>query len=505
MPVRRALLSVTDKSGIEPFGRALVALGYELVSTGGTLAALERASLPVVPVSQVTGFPEMMDGRVKTLHPAIFGGILARRSNPGDLAELEARGLGLFDVVVVNLYAFERAAGDPKLTEADVLEQIDIGGPSLVRASAKNWPHVFIVTRPEDYGRVADALASPGDAAALRRELAGAAFGHTARYDAAIAAWFHGQEGLAVAGRRTGELRYGENPHQRGALYRTGPGYADAAVHQGKALSYNNWLDLSSAYDLCMELGGDAPAVVIVKHGNPCGAARGGDLVSAWQRALATDPVSAFGGVVAVSATLDAPIARQLTELFLEVVIAPEVTPEALEILSAKKNLRVLTLPRATWAASEGELQLRSVRGAVLGQGWDLGRVALADCRVVTRRHPTAAELADLQFAWDTAKHVKSNAIVFARESATLAVGAGQMSRIDSVALCRLKARSPLAGAAAASDAFFPFRDGLDAIAEAGATAIVQPGGSVRDEEVIAAADERGIAMVFTGTRHFRH
>mgnify|MGYP001573229389 CR=1 FL=1 len=503
---RRALLSLTDKRGVAAFARGLVARGFEIVSTGGTAALLTSEGIDVTHVSEITGFPEMMDGRVKTLHPAVFGGVLARRHLASDQADLERHNMRPIDIVAVNLYAFEAAAANAALAEHEVIEQIDIGGPSLIRAAAKNHADVFVAVDPDDYPRVLAALDTGDTDASLKRALAAKAFQHTGRYDAAIADWFHREarfaDHLSLRGSVVGELRYGENPHQEARLYRTGPGYADAVVHQGKALSYNNWLDLSAAYDLCRELTG-GPAAVIVKHTNPCGAAVDpAGLLAAYERALATDPTSAFGGIVALNGEVDEALATKLTELFLEVVIAPSFTAGALAALAAKKNVRVLSLPLAR---AGGSRHVRSLEGALLVQDADLATLNVRACRVVTKRAPTEAEYDALQFAWEAVKHVKSNAIVFARGKCTAAVGAGQMSRVDSVLLCRHKARAPLAGTVAASDAFFPFRDGVDVLREAGATAIIQPGGSVRDAEVIAAADEHGLAMVMTGERHFRH
>ncbi|MBT9560314.1 MAG: bifunctional phosphoribosylaminoimidazolecarboxamide formyltransferase/IMP cyclohydrolase [Myxococcales bacterium] len=509
--VKRALISVTDKTGLIPFAEGLVRAGVELVSTGGTASALEAAGLVVTRVADLTRFPEMMDGRVKTLHPSIFGGILARRRREDDLAALAGHGIGLIDLVVVNLYAFEAATRRPNATSGDIIEQIDIGGPSLIRAAAKNHQDVLVAVDPADYPRILAHIEGASPEPGIGFALAAKAFAHTARYDSAIAAWFarglaESAEDFTVAGTSPVPLRYGENPHQNATFYRTGPGYADAVIHQGKVLSYNNWLDAAAAYDLVNDLTG-GPAVAIVKHMNPCGLA-----VSplghedAWQEALATDPTSAFGGIVALNGRVTGAVARRLTELFLEVVVAPAFDDDALVILSAKKNLRVLECPPAP-----AGLQLRSIRGALLVQGDDTGYRDLRSCNVVTTRAPTDAEYRALQFAWEAVKHVKSNAIVFADQDPSshalrsVAIGAGQMSRVDSVALCRMKARRPLEGTVAASDAFFPFRDGVELLHAAGATAIVQPGGSVRDAEVIAAANELGLAMVFTGQRHFRH
>ncbi len=519
MKVERALLSVSDKRGLVPFAQALADAGVELLSSGGTARVLREAGVPVTEVAEVTGSPEILGGRVKTLHPRIHGGILSRRT-PEDEADLERIGARPIDLVVVNLYPFEQTVARGA-EPSEILEQIDIGGPTLVRAAAKNHPHVAIVVDPEDYAAVAEAVSrEQGIDPAMRRRLARKAFEHTAAYDAAIARWMQSEEGgeaaetpevLAVAMRRETTLRYGENPHQTAALYLErdpAPGTIGYAVRQGllggKPLSYNNLVDLEGAWAAVLEHEG--PAAVVVKHTNPCGLATGETLAEAYERARQADPVSAFGGIVALRTPCDLATAERLVETFLECVVAPAFEPEALELLRArKKNLRLLA---AGEPPSEGSAagRVRSISGGLLLQRAD--RVApgeVAEARVVTRRAPTAEERAALDFAWRVCAHVKSNAIVLARPGVTVGIGAGQMSRVEAVRIAVAKAGEQAAGAVMASDAFFPFADGVQAAAEAGVTAVVQPGGSKRDEEVIAAADEAGIAMVFTGRRHFLH
>ena len=520
---RRALLSVSDKTGLAELGAGLARHGVELVSTGGTAKALREAGLAVRDVAELTGFPEMLDGRVKTLHPAVHGGLLARRDLPAHMAAIEAQGIGPIDLLVVNLYPFEATVAAGASPE-DCVETIDIGGPALLRAAAKNHAGVAVVTDPEDYAPLIEALEAGGTTLALRKRLAADAYARTAAYDAAVSAWMAGRAGdaaprrRAVAGTLAQSLRYGENPHQSAALYRTAearPGVATARVLQGKALSYNNLADTDAALEAAAEFDpAEGPAVVIVKHANPCGVARGASAGEAWERALACDPVSAFGGIVALNTPLDAEAAERIAAIFTEVVVAPEITEAARAAFAAKPNLRLLETGALPDPAAPG-LTLHPVAGGLLVQDRDAGRLDASALRTVTRRAPTASELADLLFAWRVAKHVKSNAIVYARDGATVGIGAGQMSRVDS---CRIAARkaedmaaaaglpeSPAKGSAVASDAFFPFPDGLLAAAEAGATAVIQPGGSVRDKEVIAAADAAGLAMVFTGMRHFRH
>ena len=524
----RALISVSDKTGLEAFARGLVSRGYEIVSTGGTSRALSAAGLPVTGIAEITGFPEMLDGRVKTLHPKVHGGILARRSRPDDMESLALHGIKAIDLVVVNLYPFAKAAAKTDLPFDDLVEEIDIGGPSLVRAAAKNFRDVLVVVDPSDYGDVLAALNSAGGPTlAFRFELAQRAFAHTAAYDRMIADTlatvrlqgesFQRSSPTREAGvmpamwspraTKIRDLRYGENPHQSGAWYADGTsGFGGAIVHQGKELSFTNLLDLDAAARLVLEF--DEPAAVVIKHTNPSGVATGGALASAYERARDADPLSAFGGIVGLNRPIDADTARALTSTFIEAVIAPSIAPDAREVLASKPNVRVVT---ASFAGAESSLEARSILGAFLVQTRDRVIEAARSWpgadgpRVVTRRAPSDAEWRALRFAWRVCAHVKSNTIVFSSPDVTLAVGAGQMSRIDSVRIAVMKAGDRLNGSVAASDAFFPFRDGLDAIAGAGATAVVQPGGSMRDAEVIAAADEHGLAMVFTGRRHFRH
>jgi phosphoribosylaminoimidazolecarboxamide formyltransferase/IMP cyclohydrolase len=510
IPVRRALISVSDKTGLIPFAQALAKAGAEILSTGGTARALRDAGLTVIDVSDHTGFPEIMDGRVKTLVPQIHGGILGRRDNREHLAQMEAHRIAPIDLVAVNLYPFEAtvaAGADAETT----IENIDIGGPALIRAAAKNHDFVAVLTDPAQYDEVAAALAAGGTDITLRRRLAGAAYARTAAYDAAIAAWFADQrqesfpERFTISGRRRQTLRYGENPHQNAAFYVTGdrPGVATATQVQGKELSYNNLNDTDAAFECVAEF--TEPTVVIVKHANPCGVASAASLAAAWDAALASDPVSAFGGIVALNRTLDAETATRIAAIFTEVIVAPDATPEAQAVLAAKKNLRLLLTGKVP-NPTERALGFRSLAGGFLVQDRDAGRIEAADLKVVTRRAPTETEIADLLFAFRVAKHVKSNAIIYARGAATVGIGAGQMSRVDSARIAAWKAgEAATRGSVAASDAFFPFADGLETIIAAGATAVIQPGGSVRDHEVIAAADAAGIAMVLTGMRHFRH
>src|SRR5215210_3486 len=514
---RRALISVFDKRGAANLARGLAARGLEVVSTGGTLDLLRRAGVPVTAVSDVTGFPEILDGRVKTLHPRIHGGILARRADAAHHAQLDEHGITPIDLVVVNLYPFEKTvAGGASFDEA--VEMIDIGGPAMVRAAAKNHQGVAVVVDPDDYPTVLEALDSGGGTVsdALRRRLAAKAFAHTRDYDTAIAAWLARQDGteaaedegfparLRVDLERTMELRYGENPHQGGAVYsRSGGGGVLGGFRQiqGKELSWNNLLDADAARKIVALF--DEPAVVIVKHNNPCGVGRGADLAEAYGRALATDPVSAFGSIVALNRPADARFAEAMAGLFVEVLIAPGFKDDARERFAAKKNLRVLECP--LYQPESGEVELRPVDGGFLAQPPDAFPDDPATWTCPTRRQPTPEERRALELAWKVCRYTKSNAIVVANADQTVGIGAGQMSRVDSCRLATEKAQLPLAGTAAASDAFFPFRDGLDALARAGITAVAQPGGSKRDDEIIAAADEQGIAMLLTGVRHFRH
>ncbi len=535
VPPRRALLSVSNKEGLAGLGRGLAARGVALLSTGSTAAALRAAGLAVTEVAEATGSPEMLGGRVKTLHPAIHGGILGRRDHVGDLAEMAARGIAPIDLVVVNLYPFEAAAASGA-SFGEVVEQVDVGGPALIRAAAKNHAAVAVLTDPTDYGALLGELeAHGGTTAAFRRRLALKAFARTAEYDAGIAAWLAeagGEESgepppvRVAAGRLGRALRYGENPHQRAALYLGGPardGAATATPVGGKELSFNNILDADAAFELAAEFADPSwpPACVIVKHANPCGVGLGASLAEAHGRALASDPVSAFGGVVAVSRPLDGAAAEAIAAVFTEVVVAPGADEEARAVLAEQRNLRLLLTGGMPRAREAGPVW-RQVAGGFLVQDRDAGTLEDAEVRVVTRRAPTQAEMADLRFAWAVCKHVRSNAIVLAAGGQTLGVGAGQMSRVDAVRIAtgKLRARkgggpegspvlaSVLAPALApvlASDAFFPFADGLRVAAEAGVRAVIQPGGSVRDAEVIAAADEHDVAMVFTAMRHFRH
>jgi len=520
--IQRALLSVSDKTGLVPFAAALAARGVALISTGGTARTLAAAGLPVTEVATVTGFPEMLDGRVKTLHPVIHAGLLARRDRAEDLAALAERGIAPIDLVVCNLYPFAQTVASGA-DAVDCIESIDIGGVALIRAAAKNHEAVTVVTDPADYEQLLAEFAAQGGAvgAAMRRMLARKTYALTSAYDAAVAEWMGREEGVAfpettvLAGRLAQQLRYGENPHQLAAFYRTAngrPGVATARQLQGKELSYNNYGDADAAFELVAEF--TSPAVAIVKHANPCGVAIGETLREAWDKALACDPVSAYGGIVALNRSLDAATAEPIGQLFIEVVIAPGVTKEAAAILVRRTTLRLLVTGGVPDPAAAGK-DFRSVSGGFLLQNRDrlsIGRDAL---RTVTRRAPSEAEITDLLFADKIVKHVKSNAIVFARGGATVGVGAGQMNRIDPVRIAAARAaeigraaglpQPPTIGSVLASDAYFPFADGVEAAIEAGVTAVIQPGGSIRDADVIAAADAAGVAMVFTGMRHFRH
>jgi phosphoribosylaminoimidazolecarboxamide formyltransferase/IMP cyclohydrolase len=520
----RALLSVSDKTGLIDFARALAARGVDLVSTGGTAKAMRDAGLDVRDVAELTGFPEMMDGRVKTLHPKVHGGLLALRDHPAHVAAMRAHGIERIDILAVNLYPFEAtvAAG---AGPDECIENIDIGGPAMIRAAAKNHGDVAVVTDPADYDALlAELAAHDGTTLAFRTTLAARAYARTAAYDAAVSTWMSAHAGdaaprrRAVAGTLRQTLRYGENPHQSAAFYIDGgarPGVATAVQHQGKELSYNNINDTDAAYELVAEFAPEAgPACAIIKHANPCGVARGATLAEAYARAFDCDRVSAFGGIVALNRPLDGATAEQIVKILTEVVIAPGADEDARRIFAGKKNLRLLTVDGVPDPSAPG-LMWRQVAGGYLVQDRDAGRLLPGDLKVVTARAPTDAQLADLLFAWTVAKHVKSNAIVYAKDGATVGVGAGQMSRVDSSRIAARKAQdmaealglpaSPTIGSAVASDAFFPFADGLLAAAAAGAAAVIQPGGSVRDAEVIAAADAAGLAMVFTGMRHFRH
>jgi phosphoribosylaminoimidazolecarboxamide formyltransferase/IMP cyclohydrolase len=515
---RQALISVSDKTGVVELARGLVALGFRILSTGGTAKALADAGIAVTEIGAYTGFPEMLDGRVKTLHPKVHAGILARRDDPGDMQAMARAELPTIDLVVVNLYPFVQTVARPDCTLAQAIENIDIGGPTMVRAAAKNHAHVAVVTDPADYGAVLGELRTAGAVSAdTRFRLARKAFSHTAAYDGAIGNYLTARaadrahaafpEQINFSLHKVQDLRYGENPHQQAAFYvelRPVPGsLASYRQLQGKELSYNNIADADAAWECVKTF--DAPACVIVKHANPCGVAVAASPLEAYRRAFATDPTSAFGGIIAFNRPLDAAAAAAVVQQFVEVVIAPAVAAQAAGVLAAKQNVRVLAVPLEP---GENDFDLKRVGGGLLVQTPDQRNVTRQELKIVTRMRPDEAQLADLLFAWRVAKFVKSNAIVFCKDGMTVGVGAGQMSRIDSARIAAIKAQNAnlgLAGSAVASDAFFPFRDGLDAVVAAGARAVIQPGGSVRDDEVIAAADEHGIAMVFTGVRHFRH
>jgi phosphoribosylaminoimidazolecarboxamide formyltransferase/IMP cyclohydrolase len=525
--IQRAILSVTDKTGLVDFAKELAALKVELVSTGGTAKLLREFGVPVKDISELTGFPEMMDGRVKTLHPKVHGGILHVRGNPGHVAAAREHGILPIDMVVVNLYAFEKTASKPGVHFDELIENIDIGGPSMVRSAAKNFRDVAIVTSPDDYSAIAREMAATGEELSLptRWRLAQKAFATTAAYDSAIAATLQGisldgekfqlpqtptktqakpQDGfpatLHFALNKVMDLRYGENPHQRAAMYSDGSsaGVANSRQLQGKELSYNNIVDLQAAWDLAQEF--DETVCAIIKHTNPCGTATGKTLREAYLRALEADPVSAFGGVIGVNRVIDGAAAEEMAKLFVEAIAAPAFEPAALDKFAAKKNLRLVEVK-----AGPHPWVMKHVSGGMLVQDADVRPLTEADLKVVSARKPTAEEMRSLLFAWKVCKHVKSNAIVYARDGQSVGVGAGQMSRVDSCKIGAMKAILPLQGTVAASDAFFPFPDGVEEIAKAGATAVIQPGGSVRDAEVIEAANRLGLAMVLTGVRHFRH
>ncbi len=523
LKIRRALISVSDKTGLVDQAARLRNHGADLISTGGTSKALKDAGLPVMDVADLTGFPEMMDGRVKTLHPAVHGGLLFLRDNPSHVADARTHGIAPIDLIYVNLYPFEATVASGADFET-CIENIDIGGPAMLRAAAKNGAFVACCTDTSDVAAVLAELDAAGEVApATLRRLAAKTYARTAAYDAAISRWYAAQNGetapdwAAIGGRLQQSLRYGENPHQNAAFYVTGekrPGVATARQLQGKELSYNNINDTDAAYELIGELGADTPAVAIIKHANPCGVALGTDIITAYRAALACDPTSAFGGIVALNRPLDEATAKVITDIFTEVVIAPGADAAAEAIFAKKKNLRLLITDGLPDPAAQG-IFAKTVAGGFLLQDRDAGRITRADLKVVTKRAPTEQELEDMLFAWRVAKHVKSNTIVYAKDGVTAGIGAGQMSRIDSARIAARKAvdaqetagwpEPRTKGCVAASDAFFPFPDGLLQAASAGATAIIQPGGSIRDDDVIAAADEAGIAMVFTGMRHFRH
>jgi len=519
--IQRAILSVTDKTGLTEFARKLAGLGVELVSTGGTAKQLRKAGVSVKDISELTGFPEMLDGRVKTLHPKVHGGILHRRGDAGHRAAVAEHGIPAIDMVVVNLYAFEKTAAKPGVHLDELIENIDIGGPSMIRSAAKNFQDVAVVTSPADYDALAEEMAKSGGelSAATRWKLAQKAFSTTAAYDSAIASTLEQVTSigeteknaplelgdgfpptLRLAFQKTLDLRYGENPHQKAAMYSdgSGKGVANGKQIQGKELSFNNIVDMQAAWDMAQDF--NEPVVAIIKHTNPCGTATGKTLLEAYRRALECDPVSAFGGVIGVNRVIDGVAAEEMAKLFLEVIAAPGFDEAAKEKFAAKKNLRLLQV-----AASNEKWALKKVSGGMLVQDADVRPLTEADLKVVTKRPPTPEEKRALLFGWKVCKHVKSNAIVYVRDGQSVGVGAGQMSRVDSCKIGAMKAQLPLKGTVAASDAFFPKPDGVEEIAKAGATAIIQPGGSVRDQEVIEAADRHGTAMIFTGVRHFRH
>ncbi len=522
-PIKRALISVSDKTGLIEFGKALADRGVDLVSTGGTAKALRDAGLAVRDVADLTGFPEMMDGRVKTLHPMVHGGLLSLRDDAGHQASMDEHGIEAIDLLVVNLYPFEAtvAAG---AGYDDCIENIDIGGPAMIRAASKNHAFVTVVVDAEDYSAVLEEMDAGGPSLAFRQRQAQIAYARTAAYDAAVSTWMASAIGeaaprrRAVAGTLAQTLRYGENPHQSAAFYTDGsdrPGVSTATQHQGKELSYNNINDTDAAFELAAEFDPtNGPACAIIKHANPCGVATGATLAEAYERAFDCDRTSAFGGIIALNQTLDGATAEKIVEIFTEVVIAPDADDAAKAVFAKKKNLRLLTTGALPDPSAPG-LTWRQVAGGYLSQDRDNGRISADELKVATKRAPTDAELKDLLFAWTVAKHVKSNAIIYAKNGATVGVGAGQMSRVDSTRIAACKgedmaeamglSKSLVKGAVVASDAFFPFADGLITAAEAGATALIQPGGSMRDDEVIAAANELGLAMVLTGMRHFRH
>ena len=523
IPIKRALLSVFDKTGMAEFAKELAGLGVDLVSTGGTSKLIASTGAAVRDISDLTGFPEMMDGRVKTLHPKVHGGLLAVRDNPVHQASMDEHGIGAIDLVVVNLYPFEETIAKGASYE-ETIENIDIGGPAMIRSAAKNHAYVTVVVDPADYAAVLDSIRTSGGVPyEMRQKLAAKAYARTAAYDSVISSWFAKTLDYAempyrsFSGRLKEVMRYGENPHQWAAFYTTGeqrPGVATARQVQGKALSYNNLNDTDAAFELVSEFDPAVPAVAIIKHANPCGFAVGATLIEAYRLAHRTDPVSAFGGIVALNQTIDGPTATEIVKVFTEVIVAPDATEEAIAIIAAKKNLRLLLTGALADPKADG-LTVRSLAGGLLVQSRDNRNVDDTEFRVVTKKQPTEAELRDLKIAMKVAKHVKSNAIIYVKDGATVGIGAGQMSRLDSSRVAHRKAIDAAeaagiegaltAGSVVASDAFFPFPDGMLAAVEAGATAVIQPGGSVNDDKVIAAADEAGIAMVLTGMRHFRH
>ena len=516
--VTRALISVSNKDGILELARGIAGLGIEILSTGGTAKMLRDAGVAVKDVSEFTGFPEMLDGRVKTLHPKVHGGLLGRRNNPEHVKQMKQHGIEPIDLVIVNLYPFEQTVAKPGCTLEDAIENIDIGGPTMLRSAAKNYTDVAVVVSPRDYGRVLDEIRKTGEVSAKTRfELCRTVFLHTARYDSAISAWLDTQVPddektrfpniLTLQFEKVQNLRYGENPHQQGAFYREfgrkEPSVAGARQLHGKEMSFNNFLDANSALELAKEF--EETAAVIVKHNNPCGAATSASLAEAYRLARSCDPVSAFGGVLAFNRMVDFETAKEIASTFVEVVVAPEFAPDALLELKKKKDVRLLDVGPRVMGSPEG-MDLKKIAGGLIYQDRDLGRIAdIGKLPVATTRKPTDDEYTALAFAWKICKHVKSNAIIFTAADRTIGIGAGQMSRLDSVRIAVLKAQFPLKGTVLASDAFFPFRDGLDEAAKAGITAVIQPGGSMKDDEVIKAANEHGIAMVMSGMRHFRH
>ena len=516
--VTRALISVSHKEGILEFAKGLSKLGIEILSTGGTAKLLRDGGVKVKDVSEFTGFPEMLDGRVKTLHPKVHGGLLGRRSNPEHVKQMKEHGIEPIDLVVVNLYPFEQTVAKPGCMLEEAIENIDIGGPTMLRSAAKNYTDVAVVVSPRDYGRVLEEIQKAGEVSAKTRfELCRTVFLHTARYDSAISAYLDGQVPaeektrfpniLTLQFEKVQNLRYGENPHQQGAFYREfgrkEPSVSNATQLQGKEMSFNNFLDANSALELVKEY--DQTAAVIVKHNNPCGVATANALTEAYRKARDCDPVSAFGGVIAFNRMVDLETAKEITATFVEVVVAPEFAPDALEELKRKKDVRLLDVGPKVTGTPEG-MDMKKIVGGLIYQDRDLGKIAdIRSLRVATKRMPTDDEYGALAFAWKVCKHVKSNAIIFTTRDQTIGIGAGQMSRLDSVRIAVMKAQFSLKGTVLASDAFFPFRDGLDEAAKAGVTAVIQPGGSLKDEEVIKAANEHGIAMVMTGMRHFRH
>jgi phosphoribosylaminoimidazolecarboxamide formyltransferase/IMP cyclohydrolase len=508
-PIKRALISVSDKTGIIDFARELKNFNVEIISTGGTAKALRDAGIEVRDISDVTGFPEMMDGRVKTLHPRVHGALLALRNNLAHLSDMNQHGIEPIDLVIVNLYPFAETISREGVTREEAIEQIDIGGPAMIRSAAKNADSVAVVVDPAQYPLLLEELHQHGGSISIRtcQRLAGEAFQHTARYDTVVSSYLAGSQNLSIALTKITDLRYGENPHQVASLYQSqigqsqsAGGLANAAILSGKEMSFNNYVDADAAWQLVCDFRDTACA--IIKHTNPAGVGLGQTAADAYAKALATDPVSAFGGIVAFNTRVDLPAAQEVTKIFTEVVIAPDYDAAALELLKTEKNMRTI---RLTSVEPSNELQFRQISGGMLVQTADVHELHQDDLKVVTERQPTAAEIRALLFAWTVCKHTKSNAIVYARADQTVGVGAGQMSRVDSVKIGAMRAQLPVAGSVLASDAFFPFRDGLDEAARHGITAVIQPGGSMRDNEVIAAANEHGLAMVFTGVRHFKH